>query len=263
MTLICALRPLVVAAALLLLTGPASAQNAGPLVFILAGQSNMVGQGVTAELTPDQRDSPANVTLQVKAGPTEFFDRERFGPEATLAMRLAGAFPERELIFVKHAAGGTSLLAWAPDWDEARAEITGNASAGPLYSQLVELLDRRGLRNAQVGAVFWMQGERDSLFEGPAHDYFDNLRALVGAFRRDLNDPGLPFLLGLANPLPARYTELDVVQAAQRRAAAGIAHVHLIETEGLSRHDDGVHYDTEGILELGRRFAEAYLAVRD
>ena len=177
--------------------------------------------------------------------------------------RLADALPARELIFVKHARGGTSLLAWAPEWDEARAETTGNAAAGPMYPQLIELLDDLGVRDGvEFGAVFWMQGERDALFPGPAAEYFDNLRTLVTAFRRDLTDPDLPFILGLANPSPERYTELAVVQAAQRHAAAEIAGVHLVNTAGLTKHDDAVHYDTGGILELGRRFAETYLAVR-
>ena len=253
---------LLAVAAAVLLAASTSAQNADPLVFVLAGQSNMAGQGVTAELTPDQRVSQAG-SLWLDAGEAGFFDGERFGPEVTLARRLADAIPGRELIFVKHALGGTSLLAWAPEWDEARAEITGNAAAGPVYAQFVDLVDDLDFpEDVEFGAIFWMQGERDALFPGPAAEYFENLDRLVTAFRWDLSDPALPFILGLANPLPERYTELAVVQAAQRRAAAEIAGVHLVDTAGLTKHDDGVHYDTGGILELGRRLAKAYLAVR-
>ncbi|MDP6607293.1 MAG: sialate O-acetylesterase [Dehalococcoidia bacterium] len=255
-------RPLGVVAALLL-SASASAQNAEPIVFVLAGQSNMVGQGVIAELSADERVGPTNATLHLETGEVGLFDGERFGPEVTLARRLADALPARELIFVKHARGGTSLLAWAPEWSEARAEITGNAAAGPMYQQLLELIDALGFREGvEFGAIFWMQGERDALFPGPAAEYFDNLRTLVTAFRRDLTDPDLPFVFGLANPSPERYTELAVVQTAQRHAAAEIAGVHLVDTAGLTKHDDGVHYDAGGILELGRRFAETYLAVR-
>ena len=251
-------------AVLALLVGHVAAQDtaAWPLVFVLAGQSNMVGQGLTEELTPAQAVTPPNVTYFLGADEAGLFDRERFGPEVSLAGRLAEAWPDRELIFVKHARGGTSLLAWAPRWDVMRAEITGNAAAGPLYSQLVEILQRLELRDGvEIGAVFWMQGERDALFEGPAEEYFENLGTLIAAFRRDLGHPDLPFLLGLANPLPERYLKLDTVRRAQRRAAAEITGVHLIETDALTRRDDGVHYDTGGVLELGRRFAEAYLAI--
>ena len=134
------------------------AQTEPPLVFILAGQSNMVGQGVTAELTADQMITPPNVTYLMETGETGLFDRARFGPEVSLVPRLAQAWPDRELIFVKHAVGGTSLLAWAPEWDAARAELTRNAEVGPLYTQLIAILDRHELRvDAEIGAVFWMQ----------------------------------------------------------------------------------------------------------
>ena len=147
-----------------MLVGHLAAQDTtgSPLVFVLAGQSNMVGQGLTEELAPAQAVTPPNVTYFLGADEAGLFDRDRFGPEVSLAGRLAEAWPDRELVFVKHARGGTSLLAWAPEWDEARAEIAG---------------------------------------------------------------------------------------------------VFLIETDDLTKHDDGVHYDTGGILELGRRFAEAYLAI--
>ena len=239
-------------------TWSVGAQTEPPLVFILAGQSNMVGQGVTAELTADQMTTPSNVTYLMETGETGLFDRARFGPEVSLVPRLAQAWPDRELIFVKHAVGGTSLLAWAPVWDAARAELTRNAEAGPLYTQLLAILDRHELRgDAEIGAVFWMQGESDARYPEVAAEYFDNLTTLIAAFRDDLQNTELLFVMGRANPSPERYTELPVVQRAQQRTADDLAAVRLIDTEGLSKHDDGVHYDTAGVLELGRRFAAA------
>ena len=237
------------------------AQTEPPLVFILAGQSNMVGQGVTAELTADQMITPPNVTYLMETGETGLFDRARFGPEVSLVPRLAQAWPDRELIFVKHAVGGTSLLAWAPEWDAARAELTRNAEVGPLYTQLIAILDRHELRgDAEIGAVFWMQGESDARYPEVAAEYFDNLTTLIAAFRDDLQKTELLFVMGRANPSPERYTELPVVQRAQQRTADDLAAVRLIDTEGLSKRDDGVHYDTAGLLELGRRFAATLAA---
>jgi len=50
------------------------------------------------------------------------------------------------------------------------------------------------------------------------------------------------------------------VQRAQQRTGDELAAVRLIDTEGLSKREDGVHYDTAGLLELGRRFAAALAA---
>ena len=72
-------------------TWSVGAQTEPPLVFVLAGQSNMVGQGVTAELTADQMITPPNVTYLMETGETGLFDRVRFGPEVSLVPRLAQA----------------------------------------------------------------------------------------------------------------------------------------------------------------------------
>lgn len=243
-------------------TGPVGAGLQEPLIIVLAGQSNMVGQGATAELEPDEIGLPANVKYFIGSEPAIPGERQRFGPEVTLARQLSAALPEREIWLVKYAIGGTSLLAWAPRWDSARAEVTGNASAGPLYERLIETLrELDPERGAEVAAVLWMQGERDATSPEAGRAYFENLVELVQSLRRDLAVPELPFLLGLVNPPPERYPARKAVRDAQRRAAAEIPGVHLLETDDLTKWSDALHYDTEGVLELGRRFAEAVLRV--
>ncbi len=236
------------------------AQSQPPLVLILAGQSNMVGLGDTSDLKASDALLPPNVRYFIGAEETTPAEHPRFGPEVTLGQELATAMPDREIVMVKYARGGTSLLAWAPQWDSTRAEITRNAAAGPLYAQLLEVL--RGLdigSDAEVGAILWMQGERDARTPEAGAEYFANLVDLVTAFRRDLALPELPFILGLVNPPPDRYPAQQAVREAQIRAAREVAGVRLIATDDLTKWDDNLHYDTEGILELGRRFAAATL----
>jgi hypothetical protein len=163
--------------------------------------------------------------------------------------------PEQEFVLVKYAIGGTSLLDWAPEWDAKRAELTGNAERGPLYRQLIEIIEALPLADARFGAVLWMQGERDARIDAAGIDYYRNLEALVRAFRQDLGRQDLPFVLGMVDLPPSRYPARDVVRQAQRQIANDMAGVYLVETDDLSKWDDQLHYDTEGILELGRRFA--------
>jgi hypothetical protein len=238
------------------------ARSQGPLVFVLAGQSNMVGQGATDEIAPDDAVLPPNVTYFLGPVETTPAEHPRFGPEVALARDLAAVLPDREIVLVKHARGGTSLLAWAPQWDSARAEITRNASAGPLYSQLMDVLQGLDLGpDAELGAILWMQGERDARTPEAGEEYFANVTELIAAFRRDLARPDLPFLLGHVNPPAERYPAREAVREAQKRAAREISGVHLIATDDLTKWDDDLHYDTEGILELGHRFAAAALEV--
>jgi len=230
-----------------------------PAVFILAGQSNMVGRGITADLSDTLRRVPSRVTFILSGEEREFGDQPTFGPEVGFAHSLAEAWPGREIILIKHAVGGTSLLAWAPAWDSAQAERTRNAAAGPLYDALLGQFREARLPNEfQVLGILWMQGERDANFPEVADDYEGNLRTLIRAFRRDLAAPEVPFFMGQINPPSTGWPAAARVRAAQETSAEEIPRTLLIRTEDLSKRDDEpVHYDGSGLLQLGSRFSDA------
>jgi hypothetical protein len=258
-----ALRALVVA--LLLAAGLAGTRQddqSGPAVFLLSGQSNMVGQGATDELPTDLATLPPTVRLFVDGERSRIADRPRFGPEVTFAHAMAAAWPDRDLVLVKFAVGGTSLLAWAPDWSEDEARRTQNAAAGPLFERLMDYAGVDLGPAARFAALLWMQGERDARYADIGPDYLARLDAFLSAARARLSAPDLPFLLGLVNPPADRYPAAGVVRAQQRAAPGRLAATTLIETDDLSKWPDNLHYDTAGQLELGRRFAAAYLESR-
>lgn len=239
----------------------AASTDARPVVLILAGQSNMVGHGRMEDVAEKGMTTPTNVTLYLGTEEASLTARPRFGPELTIAEECANAAPDREIILVKYAIGTTSLLDWAPDWDADRAKITGHSHRGALYQQLMAIIEELSLADANVAAVLWMQGERDANIEEAGREYYENIRTLVEAFRKDLGREDLPFLLGQVNPPPQRYRASDIVRLAQRRIADELPNVYLIETDDLSKWDDALHYDSEGLLELGRRFANKLVAI--
>ena len=231
-----------------------------PLVFVLSGQSNMVGQGASADLTVEQLFAPDSVRHFDGLEPLTPGTNARFGPELSLGQSVAAAMPYRAIRIVKYARGGTSLLAWAPQWDSTRATISRNAEAGPLYADLIGIVDSlTSNEDVEIGAVFWMQGERDARFQAAGVDYFANLSHLIESLRKDLGIPDLPFILGLVNPPAETYPAREIVRIAQRKAATEIPNVSVVDTDDLTKWDDNLHYDTAGILELGRRFAAAFL----
>ena len=243
------------------------APHMAPAVFILAGQSNMAGRGITSDLPDDLRHVPPRVTFILSGEKRDFGDQPTFGPEVGFAHSLAKAWPEREIILIKHAIGATSLLAWAPTWDSAQAELTRNAAAGPLYSTL--LTQFRGAQlptDLEVLGILWMQGERDANYPEIADDYETNLGTLIQAFRRDLAAPEAPFFLGQINPPSTGWPASATVRAAQEASADEIPRTVLIRTDDLSkREDEPIHFDGAGLLQLGSRFAEAvvrYYSVR-
>lgn len=216
---------------------------------ILAGQSNMLGLGMLSEL--DDAALPGGVTLfdlNPRAG--------CFGSELGFAHSFLELMPLGELWLVKYAVGGSSLLAWEPEWSAERADLADDAEKGPLYERLIHHFERSTQgEEIDVLACLWMQGESDSRYQVAAAQYERNLKRLVSSLRQDLNQPDLPFILGLANPPAAAFDHASVVRTAQRQVAKADQHVHLVETEGLTKLADDLHYDSAGQLELGRRFA--------
>ena len=218
-------------------------------IVIMAGQSNMVGHGETSDF--DQPLLPPEVKL---------FDLNprdgSFGPEVGFARSFSEHQPLGELWLVKYAVGGSSLLAWKREWSAERAATTDDAEKGALYPRLINHVKQvtQG-EDAQLLACLWMQGESDSRYERAAAQYRSNLTRLINHIRADLGQPEMQFVVGLVNPSPARFTHLSTVRLAQTHVAQNLPNVSLVDTEGLTKHQDDLHYDSAGQFELGRRFA--------
>ena len=242
---------------------PTPTPAVGCKLFVLAGQSNMVGRGRYDELPPEDHSLPGNVEIHAVALDAGLNDvRGSFGPEHSLARDLGQAHQDQRLVLVKYAVDASSLLDWAPDWDRATAEVTGHPEFGPLYHKLLDLVAevQSGIQEpCPVAAVFWMQGERDAAIPGAGQQYEQNLSHLITRLRADLGVPALPFVVGQVNPPPDRYPLVEEVRAAQAWAVQQAGHAALVPTEGLPKTPDNLHYNTAGQMELGQRFAEAYL----
>ena len=219
-------------------------------IVILAGQSNMLGHGELSDI-----DSPL-LPPEVK-----LFDLNPrdgcFGPEVGFARTFLENEQLENLWLIKYAVGGSSLLAWEPEWSAERAAITDDVDKGALYQRLINHFRQvtQGVE-ADVLACLWMQGENDSRHERAATQYEANLKRFISSLRRDLAAPDMAFILGLANPPPDPWYHVETVRSAQRNTAQDCQNVTLVETAGLSKKADDLHCDTAGQLELGKRFAD-------
>ena len=242
---------------LLLLVLPGNADELPPVVLVLAGQSNMVGQGRRADLAVSRRELPPKVELVVSGRPAENALGETFGPELALAHELAAAHPGRRFRLLKFAIGTTSIRAWAPNWSAEAAAVVGNESVGALYPRMLEFLRTHlGPDLPPPHAILWFQGERDARFGIAAADYGPRLDDFIGHLRRDLAAPESWFILGMVNP---PYPDAPVVAAAQRDTPRRVARTKVVSSEGLTKRNDNLHYDTAGQWELGLRFARELL----
>lgn len=236
--------------------------QAKELIFILAGQSNMVGQGTASKLPAAYRRAPTNVQFYYNGYLTPINRFRHFGPEIGFAHELSRHFPHDTIKLIKFAVGGTSLFAWDPQWSPSRASTTRNASAGPLFKKLLKTVKIQFKDDSELAGVLWMQGEADAKYPTAARQYAGNLNRFITALRHELHVPNALFIMGSVNPPVKLFPAAALVQQAQRHAVSRIRNTRLVRTDDLNKRNDHLHYNTEGQLELGKRFARAYLKTR-
>jgi len=180
-----------------------------------------------------------------------------FGPEITLARKIYQS--GSDLMIFKCAVGGTDL---ANDWNKS------NSGDFPLYKIMMEQLDTAFVRLNEAGidfkiaGFFWMQGESDAADTYRANAYENNLRLFIQNIRTDLNSPELPFIIGrIGNKMGAPLIHYEIVRTAQVHVAETDPFVEWIDTDDFSMVSDNLHYDSQGLIDLGERIAAAYLTL--
>ncbi len=243
-----------------------SSQSKPIKVFILAGQSNMDGCGLGAELPKRYQKDPSNVLtwdnnkrIWVEPKKTTFSERRdlMFGPETTFAHVLSRAFPNDSIRIVKTSAGGTKLYRhWLPDSSMYRRCLQNFSNACLSLEESNQPFELSGM--------LWMQGESDSETLEMANAYEENLKRMFADIREKTGKPDLPIVMGrisssLLKETPWVFDHTRIVQQAQDNVAAQDPHVHIINTDKLTTLDDNTHFDTKAQLKLGRQMAKLML----
>jgi len=247
------------------------------LIFLLSGQSNMVGSGYSADL-PNTDDYKSYRKHLKNVSIWNFKEKswqplqlgKRFGPEIGFAHALSSSHPGKHIGLVKYAAGGTSMDKWAP--------------GGKLYTRLITASQdaSRNAPDAKLAAMLWHQGESDSDTKEVAEAYHGKMIKFVASVRKDTKDPNLLFILGQINPARSycgrpRFLYADIVKKAQSELK--VANTVMIKTDDcemnpyhwgfntpeekrITKNEDNIHYSGKGQIKMGKRFAKAYLTKR-
>ncbi|MFA7343853.1 MAG: sialate O-acetylesterase [Terrimicrobiaceae bacterium] len=145
------------------------------------------------------------------------------------------------------AHGGTSMSQWSPV-----REIDGKTS---LYGSLMDSVEATG---QPVAGVLWYQGESDANAQA-APLYTGRMRKLVAALRKDLRQPGLPWLtVQIARVFGKRPAADEAawnqVQEQQRLLPRAIKNLSVVAAVDLPL-DDFVHISGAGQARLAARLA--------
>ena len=171
-------------------------------VVVVAGQSNAAGSGepFSSVLDPptsliDQFGAKVR-TIRAASEPLDFNGNPTgIGPGLQFARwYTAQLAPGRKVLLVPAAKGGTRLCSDSGEsWRATRPTPSLYAAA---IAQTQEAITAAGAGTHRVVAVLWLQGEADSFVSTPAATYQTDLDNLIDAFRADLGDPRLPFIIG-------------------------------------------------------------------
>jgi len=203
-------------------------------VFLMAGQSNMVGYGPLTDA--DTGDWPESLSLDAmigdgRASATLLASRQDvwvhfqssedvkvpgllepgfgggeqfFGPALGFGEVLGSAL-DTPVVCFKSATGGTTL---GSDWLPPSAAVRTGGNTGPLYTNMMtgfsDFLEMNlnatfpleyANRGFEVAGFVWLQGWNDQFEDGFVAAYEDNLVDLVRDVRTDLSLPDLPVII--------------------------------------------------------------------
>jgi hypothetical protein len=246
------------------------------MLVMLAGQSNMSGRGYLTEedvteikgISAIRRDmvwipavdpfnydrlnmlglSNAADPFEVKGLESGGNRRSGVGPGRTFAKCLKAAFPDREIGLIPASLGGTEIAKWFPGAKDDHSDLHP-------YDDAIAMANE-ALKDGELVAILWHQGETDASRHN--ENYAGMLKTVIGNFRRDLNCPDIPFILGgLGDFLKAEWNVPhynDII----RQVASELDHCGFVSAEGLTHRGDDLHFDTPSQHELGRRYWQEF-----
>ncbi|MGB7344694.1 MAG: sialate O-acetylesterase [Pirellulaceae bacterium] len=195
-----------------------------------------------------------------------------FGPEISFARTIA-LKQTTPIAIIKVAFSGTHVEG---DWDPnepapdetAPDEQDWRDSHGACYRQLTRdyhratsELTKRGFKPT-TRAMLWVQGESDANPE-MAPRYEANLTEMLDALRTEFAAPRLIMLLALNTRFSdGKNPHIAAIVAAQQSLAQKSELAIYVDTDGATIAN-AAHFDAAGTIDVGQRFAHAWLVFHD
>jgi len=215
-------------------------------IFILAGQSNMEGDGKMEDYMPIDTDGRAYVFNEnyVWVEGQEPV-RDRVGPSISFAKQLIDQDENMEVGLINVALGGTSILQWQKSLDD---------------HSLFQTMIKRALAASTQGEIkglLFFQGETEALGYSPHHEEWDvYFKQFVQDVRQELNLENLPVVF--ARVIPREDLFWPNVRARQEKVV--MENVVMVSTDGIGHlQPDNLHFTAPGYVELGKRLGAAFV----
>lgn len=226
---------------LALTASPAHAQSK-PWVFMLAGQSNMVGQGFPVPVQqPDGRIMRQGAVGAPQTVAQDPLGGAGAGPAMPFARELLKHHPGVRIVLVPCAKSGSYITQWQHGSRNYNRCVTRTRAA-----------IRHG---GEFKGILFAQGESDAFDMAHGTRWAERYQRTIRGFRKSLSAPTVPIVHTVIHPVVG-FPASEIVQAQQRR--------HLnsrdaaVEAQDLELRD-AYHYTVPGYGILGRRMAQAWM----
>ena len=229
-------------------------------LFLLIGQSNMAGRG---ELNDETDNTDPRILMlnkdqkwQIAQHPLHF-DKPIAGAGLALsfAQSILKTTPDIRIGLIPCAVGGSSIEQWQP------GKIHQQTGISP-YDAMIKRI-HIAQKNGQLQAILWHQGESDSK-KDLTGSYEDKLYSFIVGLCDTLHSPGLPFIAGELGPF---YSEKNPhardINVALHNLKSRIDNYDVVSASGLTHKGDSTHFDTLSLLELGKRYADAFITIQE
>lgn len=248
-------------------------------VFILAGQSNMVGSDAHPKRIDEfpefrgagapQEDVLYSYILgngdESSKGWVALKPLSAFGPEITFARRVRQQ-AKCPVAIIKSAVGGTTVaFDWNPDAPDKGQKLYPRTLQ--LIRDSLKGLEERGIKYRLEG-VLWHQGENDMLDRNLYKQYAEGLTKLIARLRADLKAPDLKWYIAEVSEKGIwgmdHRSNLGILHQQQQQVLKADPLLRWVPTSHLAFEVMGsgqphYHYGTQGQLQMGEAFAAAYL----
>lgn len=229
-------------------------------VFILAGQSNMAGRGKVepVDTIPDIRIFTINKEgeLLLAKEPLHFYEPAATGLDCGLSFgkELLKHIPDRiSVLIIPTAVGGSSISQWINDSTFRNVTLMTN------FKEKIKI----GQKYGTIKGILWHQGENDATTQETIEIYNKQLQKLFAIFRNEIANNELPIIIGELGSFSKTDDNWQAINSKIEEYIETDPNAYLIKTNDLKDKGDKVHFDSEGLREIGRRFAGQFVKTQE
>ena len=211
-------------------------------VFILVGQSNMVGDSAPPFV--------ANQNIKI-IGPTFPGETPKgpYGPGYAFALDRLHRESTGEVVLVRCALGGSSISQWE----------NGTGYLGNLSNQCIDSVLKSDYKDQVTVILFW-QGETDAFYSGNHFPWAQHFVGVVNKFRSALHSPTLPVVFCRLEANPGKSAIPDAPyydNVVHEQELFSTLYAYRVDLSDLSLVQ-GWHGSQEQYAEVGRRMELTY-----